>query len=108
VADRVRCWIIWEFGHVGLPDGEHLLGRDADVAVWLESPTISRHHARIRVSGEDVTIEDLGSKNGTYLRGERLVASVAVMDGDEIRNGSVPIKIRLLKMVDSTVTQGSR
>src|SRR5262249_31322024 len=50
-SGQPRCWIVWEFGHVGLAEGDHLLGRRADVAVWLESPTISRHHARIRVSG---------------------------------------------------------
>src|SRR5688572_19395768 len=32
-ADRTRCWIIWEWGQVALTDGEHLLGRDGDVAV---------------------------------------------------------------------------
>jgi DNA-binding winged helix-turn-helix (wHTH) protein len=105
--DRARCWIIWEFGQVALRDGEHLLGRDGDVAVWLESPTISRHHARIRISGQDVTIEDLGSKNGTYLRGEPVVGNAPVLDGDEIRLGSVAIRVRLLEKPGSTQTQRS-
>jgi pSer/pThr/pTyr-binding forkhead associated (FHA) protein len=72
-----------------------LLGRDGDVAVWLESPSVSRHHARIRVSGTDATIEDLGSKNGTYLRGERLATPSPLTDGDEIRLGSVFVKFRV-------------
>lgn len=94
-ADQVtRCWILWQWGQVALPDGEHLLGRDGDVAVWLESPSVSRHHARIRVSGPDATIEDLGSKNGTYLRGERLTSPSPLTDGDEIRLGSVLVKFR--------------
>ena len=50
-ATPARCWIIWEWGQVPLTDGEHLLGRDGDVTVWLESPSVSRHHARIRISG---------------------------------------------------------
>ena len=49
-GDRPRCWVIWDGGQVSLDEGEHLLGRDRDVAVWLESPTVSRHHARIRVA----------------------------------------------------------
>src|SRR5262245_17077953 len=65
--ERARCWIVWEHGQVSLKEGEHLLGRDADVSVWLESPSVSRHHARIRVSGSDASVEDLGSKNGTYV-----------------------------------------
>jgi len=46
-------------GRVALKNGEHLLGRDGDVAVWLESPTVSRHHARIRLAGSHATIDDL-------------------------------------------------
>lgn len=105
--DRARCWIIWEWGQVALTDGDHLLGRDGDVAVWLESPTVSRHHARIRVSGADATIEDLGSKNGTYLHGERLATESPLTDGDEIRLGSVPVRFRRSGTGGSTETQRS-
>jgi len=107
VEERTRCWIVWEHGQVSLKEGEHLLGRDADVSVWLESPTVSRHHARIRVSGGDATIEDLGSKNGTYLHGERISTAAPLVDGDEIRLGSMPVTIRLLQAAGSTVTQRS-
>jgi DNA-binding winged helix-turn-helix (wHTH) protein len=106
--ERVRCWIVWESGQVALDDGEHLLGRDADVAVWLDSPTVSRHHARIRISGCEVTVEDLGSKNGTFLRGERLTTPLPLTDGDEIRLGSVPLKFRMLGASGSTQTQRLR
>jgi DNA-binding winged helix-turn-helix (wHTH) protein len=105
--ERARCWIIWEHGQVSLKDGEHLLGRDADVAVWLESPAVSRHHVRIRVSDCRVTIEDLASKNGTYLHGVRISAPAPLVDGDEIRLGSMPVTIRLLQAAGSTVTQRS-
>jgi DNA-binding winged helix-turn-helix (wHTH) protein len=104
---RARCWIVWEFGQVGLEDGEHLLGRDGDVAVWLESPTVSRHHARIRVSGVEATVEDLQSKNGTCLRGERLTAPAPLADGDEITLGSVVVKFRVAGAGDITRTQPS-
>ena len=106
--DRPRCWIIWESGQVALEEGEHLLGRDRDVAVWLESPSVSRHHARIRVKGVEATIEDLESKNGTYLRGERVAAPSPLTDGDELRLGSVPLKFRLLGITSSTQTHHSR
>ena len=103
-ANRARCWIMWEFGQVALTDGEHLLGRSGDVTVWLESPTISRHHARIRVAGTHVTIEDLESKNGTFLSNERLVAPAPLADGDEIRLGSVVVRFRMLDVGGSTET----
>ena len=92
--DRLRCWVIWQWGRVGLKDGDHLLGRDEDVAVWLESATVSRHHARIRIRGLDATVEDLGSRNGTFLRGERLIAPASLNDGDEITVGEVQIRFR--------------
>ena len=104
-GERARCWIVWEFGQVPLSDGEHLLGRDGDVAVWLDSPTISRHHARIHVDGAAATLEDLASKNGTYLRGERVTSPSALADGDEIRLGSVTLKFRLMETGRSTETQ---
>jgi DNA-binding winged helix-turn-helix (wHTH) protein len=103
-AARARCWIVWEFGQM-LIDGEHLLGRDVDVAVWLESPTISRHHARISVDGATATLEDLASKNGTYVRGARIAGPSALSDGDEIRLGSVALRFRLLETGRSTETQ---
>jgi DNA-binding winged helix-turn-helix (wHTH) protein len=106
-VDRMRCWVVWDAGQVALDEGAHLLGRDRDVAVWLESPTVSRHHARIHVSGQTATIEDLGSKNGTFLRGERLAAPSTLVDGDELRLGSVPLKFRLLGISSSTQTHRS-
>ena len=105
--DCGRCWIIWQWGQVALTDGDHLLGRDADVAVWLESPTVSRHHARIRIRGEDATIEDLDSKNGTYVRGERIVTRATLTDGDEVRIGSVAVSFRRSAPTASTETQRS-
>jgi len=102
---RARCWIVWQSGQVGLTDGDHLLGRDGDVAVWLESPSVSRHHARIRVRGTAATIEDLASKNGTYLRGERLAKPSPLTDGDEIRLGSVLVKFR---STDAGITETQR
>lgn len=103
--DRVRCWILWESGQVALKEGEHVLGRDGDVAVWLDSPTVSRRHARIRIAGEHATIEDLGSTNGTYLCGEWLAAPSELTDGDEIRLGSVVLKFRCVGAEASIDTQ---
>jgi len=61
----VRYWLIWEGRQVGLLDGENIVGRDA--SIWIDAPGVSRHHARIVLTGSDATIEDLKSKNGTYV-----------------------------------------
>jgi pSer/pThr/pTyr-binding forkhead associated (FHA) protein len=61
----------------------------------------------LQIRGTEVTVEDLGSKNGTYLRGVLLTQPSPVMDGDEIRLGSIAVKVRLLESGETTVTQHS-
>jgi len=102
---RPRCWIVWAAGEIALCDGEHLVGRDSDVAVCLESPTVSRHHARIRVDGDVATIEDLGSKNGTRVSGRPVGAPARLNDGDRIQLGSVLITFRRMLSGEATETQ---
>jgi DNA-binding winged helix-turn-helix (wHTH) protein len=72
-----------------LRPGENVIGRARDAAIWIDSEGVSRRHAVLRVTGASAVLEDLGSKNGTWLRGERLRAPTPVDDGDEIRVGSV-------------------
>jgi pSer/pThr/pTyr-binding forkhead associated (FHA) protein len=54
---------------------------------------------------EEASIEDLGSKNGTYIRGERLATLSSLTDGDEIRVGSVVVKFRSVDASGVTETQ---
>ena len=105
---KPRSWIVWEWGHAALADGDHVLGRDRDVAVWLESTSVSRRHARIRIAAGDATIEDLGSKNGTYLHGLRLTHPSPLRDGDEIRVGSVELRFCRYEAGGSTETLRAR
>ena len=76
---------------IPLHDGEHLIGRSPETAVCIDSPKVSRHHARILVDGEAASVEDMGSKNGTYLGGRLVTAPTPLSDGDEIVAGSVAI-----------------
>jgi DNA-binding winged helix-turn-helix (wHTH) protein len=86
--------IAWERREVSLRAGENVLGRDPEAVAWIDSPTVSRRHARIVVTGEGATIEDLGSHNGTFVRGERVTKPVALRDRDEMRLGSVVLTFR--------------
>lgn len=70
-----------------LPPGEHIIGRGADVAVAIFASATSRHHARVSVTGDQITLEDLGSRNGTYVNGVRVEGTVELHPGDEIRIG---------------------
>jgi DNA-binding winged helix-turn-helix (wHTH) protein len=89
------CWLIKDGRRLPLRLGENVLGRDPDEGIDLESPTVSRRHARIVVSPSGATLEDLNSKNGTYQRGERVTTAVALANGDEIRTGSVVMRFRM-------------
>lgn len=83
-------------GHreVGLREGENVLGRMRDAVVWVDGTTVSRRHARIVVRGESATLEDLGSKNGTFLRGRRLGEPVPLADGESFQLGDESLTLR--------------
>jgi DNA-binding winged helix-turn-helix (wHTH) protein len=100
----VRFWLIWETRQIPLREGRTILGRGPDAGAWIDAPGVSRHHARITLQGPQSTLEDLGSKNGTYLHGERLTQPVALSDGDQIRLGSVVITFRIPPPAASTET----
>ena len=70
-----------------LRDGEHIVGREANAAICLDSPNVSRRHARFVVKGRSATLEDLGSKNGSFVRGVRLSGATALQPGDDARIG---------------------
>ena len=80
-----------------LRDGENIIGRD-----FIGAPDVSRRHARISVKGQSVSIEDLGSKNGTWVGGKR-IESAKLDDGDEIILGRTRAVLRLVRN-ETTVT----
>jgi DNA-binding winged helix-turn-helix (wHTH) protein len=100
--------VIWDQRTITLEAGENILGRDENVAVRIDAPGVSRRHARIVVTEHQVTLEDLGSKNGTYLHEERLQAPVALRDGDTFRLGRLLIVFRNTPKAGSTRTEVGR
>ena len=97
--------LTWNRRTIVLLDGENVLGRDPDVAVRIDAPGVSRRHARILAEGGRFTLEDLGSKNGTYLRDKRLSSSAELADGDELRLGQTLLVFRVLREGAPTATE---
>ena len=91
-----RFRLVLEGREVQLFEGENVVGRDPDAALWIDDPGVSRRHARIVVAGGKATLEDLDSKNGTLLGGERVTRRVALADRDEIRIGPETIVFRMV------------
>jgi DNA-binding winged helix-turn-helix (wHTH) protein len=100
----VTCWLLWETRQVPLTEGDNVVGRGVDAAVWIDAPGVSRHHARIVVRHGEATLEDLGSKNGTYVEGLRVTAPHRLSSGDQIRLGSVVITFRIPEPPGATET----
>jgi pSer/pThr/pTyr-binding forkhead associated (FHA) protein len=79
-----------------LAEGDSVIGRDPRCQVRLDHSGVSRRHAQIRIgkgSGRPM-LSDLGSTNGTFVRGERVEAPMPLADGDVIKVGTVSVKFR--------------
>jgi pSer/pThr/pTyr-binding forkhead associated (FHA) protein len=72
---------------------EFVIGRGEDCDIVLPDRQVSRHHFRVVRDEDGYNVEDLGSKNGTYINGAPVRASVQLQDGDEIQ---VALSVRLL------------
>jgi DNA-binding winged helix-turn-helix (wHTH) protein len=94
-------------GAFPLSHGSNLIGRAADAVVHIDRTQVSRCHARIVVDGTAATLEDLGSKNGTYLNGERIMRPSQLTDGDEIWIGRSLARFRFVAEGEPTVTEHS-
>jgi DNA-binding winged helix-turn-helix (wHTH) protein len=94
-APRTRCWLVWASRQIPIESGEHILGRAPDASVWVDAPGVSRHHARLVLTGQEATVEDLGSKNGTFVGTEHVTSPRRLNDGDTIRLGPVVITFRI-------------
>jgi len=84
-----------------LREGENVLGRDAAADVQIDDVTVSRRHAVVTV-GDDVTLRDLDSKNGTFVDGTRLAAPHTLTDGQTFVLGDAAVVFR--RSPGSTVT----
>jgi hypothetical protein len=62
-----------------------LVGRGTECDLVLPERQVSRQHIRIRIEGETYYIEDLDSKNGTWVNGQQLKGERLLKDGDEIQ-----------------------
>ena len=71
-----------------LTEGEFAVGRNASCQLSLDDPLVSRRHALLVVSGNQVTVQDLGSRNGVLVNGERIEGVVTVLEGDRILIGA--------------------
>jgi len=91
------CWLVGADRTFRLAEGQNIIGRDPGCAVWLDSPSVSRRHARLTIASETrrVVFEDLDSTNGCVVRGAIVDAPIDLSDGDAVTIGSVELRVYL-------------
>ena len=97
--------LVWEDSMFPLPLGDTVLGRSEKAQVRVEAPGVSRLHARIVVTDDGATIEDLASKNGTFVGEQRLAGPTPLRDGDHIRLGRQLVVFRRAGSATPTRTE---
>lgn len=75
-----------------LPEGSVDVGRSPDCWLTLDDDLVSRYHARFHISA-DVVLEDLSSRNGTYVNGEQLHGKITLQHADKVRIGREVITV---------------
>lgn len=78
---------------MALNPGTLQVGRMADCWLTLDDDLVSRYHARFLVNAGSLEVEDLGSRNGTYVNGRRLEGRVKLTDADQVRIGREIISV---------------
>ena len=73
-------------------DREIIIGRSSDLDMVLVEDMVSRNHAKITTHGGQVTIQDMGSTNGTFVNGEK-IKKVTLKEGDRVLVGTSIIKL---------------
>ncbi|MEM6797575.1 MAG: FHA domain-containing protein, partial [Acidobacteriota bacterium] len=84
-----------------LTEGEHTVGADSRCAIHLPEATVSRRHARLRVRSDALQVEDVGSRNGTWLGRSRLDAPAELQAGSALIFGTVPARVEAVAEEDA-------
>lgn len=79
---------------IDLPKGTFVIGRSAGCHLTIDDPLISRTHAKITVTDDQITVEDLGSRNGVRVNGRLISGAVPIGDGTRLRVGTQEMIMR--------------
>jgi pSer/pThr/pTyr-binding forkhead associated (FHA) protein len=84
---------------------ELYIGRDLNNSIVINDPEVSRRHARLSLQAGNYVIEDLGSTNGTFIRGQRLAAPVVLRPGELVTLGEEVVLRYEVKISDPDATR---
>jgi DNA-binding winged helix-turn-helix (wHTH) protein len=96
----------WNDHRLVLCEGENVVGRNpVRSSVCVDDPRVSGRHARIVVSGDAATIEDLESTNHTFVGGVRITSPHRLTSGDVVRLGGPSVTFRRSDVATVRVNQ---
>ena len=108
-AEASRFWLAGAGLELMLRQGINLIGRAPDAQVRIDSSKVSRNHAKITIHGATAVVEDLGSKNGTFVGNTRVEGSIPLGHGDQLRLGPFGAILSIaVSSQESTVSELSR
>jgi pSer/pThr/pTyr-binding forkhead associated (FHA) protein len=86
---------------VQMQHSKFLVGRERDCLLRPDSPTVSRHHCVLLLDEYTLRVRDLGSKNGTYLNGHRVLGEQFVHHDDLISVGEITIQVDFMSGLEN-------
>jgi len=89
----VRFRLRYQSHDLELSEGEFAIGRNATCQLSLDDPLVSRRHAVFWVAAEELVVEDLGSRNGVLVNGQKIEGRVKVRPGDKVLIGSQELTV---------------
>lgn len=96
----------YQGGEYPLEEGRQIvIGRSSDLDMVLVEEMVSRRHAQISMNGGVISIEDLGSTNGTFVNGEK-IQRATLREGDRVLVGTSILKVVSVPLEDAR-TEGS-
>jgi DNA-binding winged helix-turn-helix (wHTH) protein len=106
--DRSEAYVVKVGGQeFVLHSGETVLGRDPAAGIYVDHPSVSRHHASLSIEPGRVRLQDLGSRNGTFLNGRRIDGSAEISEDAIIGLGPVTLVICVVRAPASTQSMGA-
>ena len=97
-------WLTFGDEQLPLREGENIVGRAIHADVRLDVVGISRRHARILIAGDEVFVEDAGSKNGTFVKGQRITSRQRLAPDEEVSFASTRVRLRVANASEPTET----
>ena len=101
----MRIFVISVGDHdIKLSIGSWRIGRDPDCEIRVNDESVSRRHAILRVTADQVELTDLGSRNGVLVNGSRLIGSVVLASNDRVEVGTAELTLKEQATLESIQT----